>query len=47
MDEPERLPPGIGRERRFDVYVDGARGVYPRVPATIAGVRPESVQSIP
>ncbi|HEU5491704.1 MAG TPA: lactate 2-monooxygenase [Gaiellaceae bacterium] len=26
---------GIGRERQFEVYVGGARGVYPRVPVSI------------
>src|SRR5512145_1532720 len=25
---------GIGRERQFEVYVSGARGVYPRVPVS-------------
>ena len=27
---------GIGRERQFEVYVGGARGVYPRVPVSFA-----------
>jgi len=27
-----RPPPGIGRERQFEVYVAGARGAYPTVP---------------
>ena len=27
---------GIGRERQFEVYVGGARGVYPRVPMSFA-----------
>jgi lactate 2-monooxygenase len=31
---PGRLSPGIGRERQFEVYVGGARGVYPRVPVS-------------
>jgi lactate 2-monooxygenase len=26
---------GIGRERQFEVYVGGARGVYPRVPVSL------------
>jgi lactate 2-monooxygenase len=26
---------GIGRERQFEVYVGGARGVYPRVPVSV------------
>ena len=30
----ERPPPGIGRERQFEVYVAGARGTYPTVPAS-------------
>ena len=30
----ERPPPGIGRERQFEVYVDGARGAYPGVPVS-------------
>ena len=34
MEERERPAPGIGRERQFDVYVAGARGVYPTVPVS-------------
>ena len=30
----ERPPVGIGRERQFEVYVGGARGVHPRVPVS-------------
>jgi len=30
----DRPPPGIGRERQFEVYVGGARGAYPRVPVS-------------
>ena len=30
----DRPPPGIGRERQFEVYVDGARGAYPSVPVS-------------
>jgi isopentenyl diphosphate isomerase/L-lactate dehydrogenase-like FMN-dependent dehydrogenase len=30
-----RPPVGIGRERQFEVYVGGARGVRPRVPVSI------------
>lgn len=30
-DSP-RAEPGIGRERQFEVYVAGARGIHPRVP---------------
>ena len=30
----ERPPIGIGRERQFDVYVGGARGMHPRVPVS-------------
>ena len=29
-----RPPPGIGRKRQFEVYVAGARGAYPTVPAS-------------
>jgi lactate 2-monooxygenase len=32
--EPSRPPPGIGRERQFEIYVGGARGAYPRVPVS-------------
>ena len=28
-------PPGIGRERQFEVYVGGARGVAPKVPVSV------------
>jgi lactate 2-monooxygenase len=30
----DRPPPGIGRERQFEIYVGGARGAYPRVPVS-------------
>ena len=30
-----RPAPGIGRTRQFEVYVDGARGVYPSVPVSV------------
>jgi lactate 2-monooxygenase len=29
---------GIGRERQFEVYVGGARGVHPRVPVSVDGL---------
>ena len=32
---PPPPPVGIGRERQFEVYVGGARGVLPRVPVSI------------
>jgi lactate 2-monooxygenase len=31
-------PPGVGRERQFEVYVAGARGVPPRVPVSFAAL---------
>src|SRR4249920_735017 len=31
----DRPAPGIGRTRQFEVYVDGARGVYPSVPLSV------------
>lgn len=31
---------GIGRERQFEVYVGGARGVYPQVPVSFARLEP-------
>ena len=34
MSDEQRVPPGIGRERQFEVYVSGARGEYPRVPVS-------------
>ena len=34
MSDEQRLPPGIGRTRQFEVYVSGVRGVYPRVPVS-------------
>ena len=35
MSERERAPVGIGRERQFEVYVAGARGVHPRAPVSV------------
>ena len=35
MPEETRPPPGIGRERQFEIYVGGARGVLPRVPVSV------------
>lgn len=32
--DASRVPPGIGRERQFEVYVGGARGAYPHVPVS-------------
>ena len=34
MSDEQRLPPGIGRERQFEVYLSGVRGEYPRVPVS-------------
>ncbi len=34
MSDEQRVPPGIGRERQFEVYVSGVRGEYPRVPVS-------------
>jgi len=33
---------GIGRERQFEVYVGGARGVYPHVPVSFARLEEEA-----
>lgn len=30
--------PGVGRERQFEIYVGGARGVHPRVPVSFEGL---------
>jgi lactate 2-monooxygenase len=35
-EPPAASPVGIGRERQFEVYVGGARGVRPRVPVSVA-----------
>jgi lactate 2-monooxygenase len=33
--EANPTPVGIGRERQFEVYVRGARGILPRIPASV------------
>jgi lactate 2-monooxygenase len=35
MSEPTNSPPGVGRERQFEVYVAGVRGELPRVPVSV------------
>ena len=35
MSAGNRPPPGIGRERQFEVYVGGARGALPKVPVSV------------